>query len=596
MAAPKSRARRRLRVTEPTASRHPCNMPLSSNRGRLLSPSREVSPIVGGRWFFVSDPPAVGKVNLRASDRSQHMNIRLSRRTLLKSSAATGLVVTSGLAMPGISRAASRPLITHGLQSGDVDATSAMVWARTDRPSKMFIEVDTTDAFETPRRLAPIDALPASDFTAKRLLEDLPSNQEIFYRVVFQDLADINARSEPMTGRLRTAPTSRRSVRFTWSGDTAGQGWGIDEDRGGMKIYATMARHQPDFFLHSGDTIYADGPIKETVDLKDGTVWKNLITPEKSKVAETLDEYRGQWKYNLLDANLRAMNAQVPTFFQWDDHEVVNNWSASKDLTADDRYTEKNVGVLAARAGRAFHEMTPIRFTPGEPGRIYRKVAYGPLLDVFFLDLRSYRGPNGASLQEELTPEARILGAAQMTWLKRELAASRATWKVIASDMPIGLIVWDNSAESNGAEAIANGDHGPARGRELEIANLLRFIAMADIDNVVWLTADVHYTAAHYYNPDKARFQDFKPFWEFVSGPLHAGTFGPNNLDMTFGPELKFVKAPTAEQGANLPPSEGLQFFGLVDIDGDSEQMTVRLMDVADQELYSVTLEPVRRS
>src|SRR5690606_14652977 len=142
----------------------------------------------------------------------------------------------------------------------------------------------------------------------KRLLEDLPSNQEIFYRVVFQDLADINARSEPMTGRLRTAPTSRRSVRFTWSGDTAGQGWGIDEDRGGMKIYATMARHQPDFFLHSGDTIYADGPIKETVDLKDGTVWKNLITPEKSKVAETLDEYRGQWKYNLLDANLRAMN------------------------------------------------------------------------------------------------------------------------------------------------------------------------------------------------------------------------------------------------------------------------------------------------
>ena len=149
------------------------------------------------------------------------MNIRLSRRTLLKSSAATGLVVTSGLAMPGISRAASRPLITHGLQSGDVDATSAMVWARTDRPSKMFIEVDTTDAFETPRRLAPIDALPASDFTAKRLLEDLPSNQEIFYRVVFQDLADINARSEPMTGRLRTAPTSRRSVRFTWSGDTA---------------------------------------------------------------------------------------------------------------------------------------------------------------------------------------------------------------------------------------------------------------------------------------------------------------------------------------------------------------------------------------
>ncbi len=39
----------------------------------------------------------------------------------------------------------------------------------------------------------------------------------------------------------------------------------------------------------------------------------------------------------------------------------------------------------------------------------------------------------------------------------------------------------------------------------------------------------------------------------------------------------------------------GLQFFGLVDIDDASEQMTVRLMDVAGAEFYSVTLDPVRK-
>src|SRR5690606_7672363 len=220
-----------------------------------------------------------------------------------------------------------------------------------------------------------------------------------------------------------------------------------------------------------------------------------------------------------------------------------------------------------ARATRAFHEMTPIRFMPEEPSRVYRKIAYGPLLDVFFLDLRSYRGPNGPSMETEMTDASRIMGAEQMHWLKRELAKSRATWKVIASDMPLGVIVWNDGANKTGAEAIANGDNGDAKGRELEIADLLRYIKNAGIENTVWLTADVHYTAAHYYNPDKAAFQDFDPFWEFVSGPLHAGTFGPNDLDMTFGPELKFVKAPTAEQGGNLPPSAGLQFFGLVDID-----------------------------
>lgn len=517
----------------------------------------------------------------------------LSRRSFLLSAGATGIVAASGLPLPFYARAAERPLFTHGVQSGDVDVSSGMIWSRVDRPSRIFMEYATNESFSNAVKLAPLDALPESDFAVKRLLTELPSDQDIFYRFVAADLSSINTLSEPVTGRFRTAPASKRSVRFAWSGDTAGQGWGIDET--GMKTYSTMAKHQPDFFIHSGDTIYADGAMKDEATLSDGSVWKNaVLIDEKRKVAETLAEYRGQWKYNMLDSHVRDFNAVCPTFFQWDDHEVVNNWSASKDLTSDDRYTEKSVSLLSARAARAFHEMSPIRYTPAEPGRVYRKIAYGPLVDVFFIDLRSYRGPNHDSMETELSPEARIMGVEQVNWLKRELAASKATWKVIACDMPIGIIVWDDFKNRKGAEAIAQGDHGSAKGRELEIADLLRYIKTAGITNTVWLTADVHYTAAHYYNPDKAQFQDFEPFWEFVSGPLHAGTFGPNDLDMTFGPELKFVKGPTAEQGQNLPPSMGLQFFGLVDIDGQSEQLTVRLMDRDDNELYKITLDPVR--
>lgn len=514
---------------------------------------------------------------------------RPSRRAVL----AGGAAFATSLAMPAISRAAQRPVFTHGVQSGDVDAGSGMIWTRTDRPARVMMEVATTESFADARALAPMDAIPSSDMAVKRLVEGLPSDQDIFYRFTAADLTDINAVSEPITGRFRTAPAGRRSVRFAWSGDTAGQGWGIDDD--GMLTYATMARHAPDFFIHSGDTIYADGPMQDSVERDGQVIWRNTtLTDEKRKVAETLDEFRGQWKYNMMDDHVRALNAICPTFFQWDDHEVVNNWSATKDLMADDRYSVKSVELLQARATRAFHEMTPLRITPAEPGRVYRKIAYGPMLDVFFLDLRSYRGPNDAALEPELGARTRILGAEQMAWLKRELAASQATWKVIACDMPIGLVVWDNWRERSGSEAIANGDGGAPLGRELEIAELLRFIKTAGIKNTVWFTADVHYTAAHRYNPDKAQFQDFEPFWEFVSGPLHAGTFGPNELDPTFGPEVKFVKAPTAEQGANLPPSMGLQFFGLVDIDGATEEMTVRLMDRADTELWKITLAPER--
>jgi alkaline phosphatase D len=233
----------------------------------------------------------------------------------------------------------------------------------------------------------------------------------------------------------------------------------------------------------------------------------------------------------------------------------------------------------------------PIRTTLAEPGRVYRQISYGPLLDVFMIDMRSYRGPNAEDNDETYGPASYILGPVQVAWLKRALAASRATWKVIAADMPIGLVVTYDGDRKWGIEGVAQGD-GPARGRELEIADLLSFIKRANIRNTVWLTADVHYTAAHYYDPNKAQFQDFDPFWEFVSGPIHAGTFGPNRLDNTFGPQLRFIKAPGAEQGQNLPPSAGLQFFGQVAIDGASEVMTVTLKDVEDRALWSINLEP----
>jgi len=52
-----------------------------------------------------------------------------------------------------------------------------------------------------------------------------------------------------------------------------------------MKIYETMRQLNPDFFIHSGDYVYADNPIVAQVQLDDGSIWKNITTPEKSKVA-----------------------------------------------------------------------------------------------------------------------------------------------------------------------------------------------------------------------------------------------------------------------------------------------------------------------
>jgi len=502
----------------------------------------------------------------------------------------------AGLALPAWARAASpapavatperaRPRVAGGVASGDLTPQSAIIWSRADRPARMLLEYAPTESFRLARRITGPAALAADDYTARVDLGGLPAGEEVFYRVRFQSLEDPRAISEPVVGRLRTVGAGSGDLRFLWSGDTAGQGWGIDESRGGMRIYETMRRLAPDFFIHSGDTIYADGPLERGVALPDGGTWRNLVTEEKSKVAETLDEFRGQYRYNLLDRNVRAFNAEVPQLWQWDDHETVNNWYPG-EMLEDDRYSVNSVDLLVARARRAFLEYAPLRPVAGDPERIFRHQAMGPHLDLFFLDKRSYRGPNTRNRQPERSADTAFLGSEQIAWLKRSLLEARGTWKVIASDMPLGLIVTDGEAFENGA----NGE-GPPLGREHDIAELLRFIHHNDVRNVVWLTADVHYTAAHYYDPAKARFADFRPFWEFVSGPLHAGTFGPNALDPTFGPQVMYQKAPPEGQ-RNLPPSAGLQFFGDVRINGPSGVMTVALRDIEGSELFNVDLEP----
>src|SRR5471030_1518207 len=127
----------------------------------------------------------------------------ITRRRLLTTlpAAAASATVGNGAAA-AFSRSAQRPVITHGVQSGDVSADSGMVWARTDRPARMLIEVATTDSFKDIRNTALVDALPESDFTARALIEELPADQDIFYRLNFQDLSSTKAISEPAVGRF----------------------------------------------------------------------------------------------------------------------------------------------------------------------------------------------------------------------------------------------------------------------------------------------------------------------------------------------------------------------------------------------------------
>lgn len=471
----------------------------------------------------------------------------------------------------------SRPAITHGVQAGDVQTGRALVWARCDEPARMLLEWDTTESFARPRRVVGPVVGPAGDHAATVALTGLPDAQTVCYRVRFDREAARGA-SAWETGRFATPRPD--AFRLAWTGDTCGQGFGRNPEWDGLRGYAAIRNAAPAFLLHSGDLMYADNPILPEQRLADGRIWRNITNARVARVAETLDDFRARFAYNLEDRHVRALAREVPILAQWDDHETHNNWWPGQQLD-DPRYRERNASRLAAYGRRAMLEWMPV-----PTGPVHRVIHYGPLLDVIVLDCRSFRTPNDANRGGG----GAMLGADQARWFVDAVAGSSAAWKIIACDQPVGLVIGDGPDDVRN-EGFANGE-GPPLGRERELAGILAALRERGARDVVWLTADVHYAAAHHYDPARATGATFDPFWEFVAGPIHAGTFGPNPLDPTFGPEAKFQWAPSPG-AVNLPPWDGLQSFGTVDVSRDA--LRVAILGIDGRERYRIDVPRIGR-
>lgn len=157
--------------------------------------------------------------------------------------------------------------------------------------------------------------------------------------------------------------------------------------------------------------------------------------------------------------------------------------------------------VMAANARQAFFEYWPIM-----GNKIYRSQRHGKHLEMFFLDQRTYRNSNVDNSQPYKTS---VLGAEQLLWLKNGLKASTATWKIISVDDPLTIITggpgdWDTFVQGD-AQVL---------GREFELAEILEFIKTEKISGVTFITSDVHFGAVMSYDPARATFKNFNPFFE----------------------------------------------------------------------------------
>jgi len=425
-----------------------------------------------------------------------------------------------------------RVTLTHGAASGEVTDHSALLWARADGPALIFFEIVKTGvgtAAGAPQRLiAGVDQ--STDFIAKVELHNLEPDTLYFYRAWAER---DGMRSETSFGRFRTAPLpdDPKGVTLIWSADLGGQGRCRQPE---YSIFRAAAELKAQLFLLLGDSIYADNLCPSPPNLPGSEL--------NAAEIGTLEAYRAKHRYNRADPAYQALLAKMPIYATWDDHEVLDNFAGTEE-------------TLTETGLQAFLEYYPIAPHPEDPNRIYRSFRWGRHLELFLLDTRQYRSPN----TQPDGPEKTMLGSEQLAWLKERLIQSDATWKVIASSVPLSVIVSCPKA----CDSWSNG--GSSTGFERELLEIVSFIEEEAIRNVVWLSGDVHFPQAVVYDPDGDGEWDFL---EFSAGPLSATPGMPSTcLDETLKPKRFYA-------------GYGFYNFGILRVNGDGSLE----LEVRDQE------------
>lgn len=468
-----------------------------------------------------------------------------SRRTFLTGLAGVGLAGRPGLARAHSGRAGGRRArFTHGVASGDPLADRVILWTRALGRGGAPMRVEWVVARDPGlRRVVSRGrawALPANDWTVKVDAAGLAPGRTYYY-----GFAARGARSA--VGRTRTTPAGHVSAARLAVATCA------DYSRGLYNAYARIAeRDDIDAVIHLGDYIYEGGR-------------QDRVRPHVPPVElRTLADYRGRYASYRTDPALASMHARHPVIWVWDDHETVDGtWREGADPSNHDPVEDGPFADRKAAALQAALEWMPIRSPDArQPERIYRRFAFGSLIDLFMLDTRRIgrdrqaEGDVGGDLfrqtGEFADPTRQLLGAEQERWLIDGLRASRAAWRLIGNQVVFAQIKAVGAPEASGESIYVNPDqwdgYKPARDRI--------FDALEQTDDVVILTGDVHASLAFEVTRDPNNPLSYDPATgdgalavEFVAPSISSlGDPAPGEIEIPDAislpnPHLKYLEA-----------------------------------------------------
>ena len=358
----------------------------------------------------------------------------------------------------------------HGVASFDPAPDRVLVWthladATSDEPLTLIVARD--EALEDELMRAELVARADEGSTVQAELEGLDPDTAYFF-------AFETASERSPVGRARTAPSGARAIRLAFASCAS-------YAHGFFHAYARIAERDVDAVVHLGDYIYEYG---------DGT-YGSLRGYDPPHEILSLPDYRRRYAHYRLDPDLAALHARHSMIVTWDDHELANNAHRGGAIEHDP-VTEGPWDARIAAATRAHREWLPRR--EEVPGSLYRRLSFGPTLELFVLDTRlEGRSPPPLDEADARSPARSILGAAQRERFLAELRASSATWKLVPHSVQLSphTSYWNHDAWD-----------GYANDRRL----VLEAIRDAAIEGVIFVCGDGHKSFADELPVDLAAY------------------------------------------------------------------------------------------
>jgi len=436
---------------------------------------------------------------------------------------------------------------TLGVASGDPLADSVILWTRlaplpllldptASQPLAERVEVDWVIAADPRLRRVVASGTAIADAGRGHSVHvdvgGLDPRTTYWYR--FAALGRVSR-----IGRTRTAPApgSLEPVRF---GVVSCQSF----PSGHWAAYRGLAHEDLDLVVHLGDYIYEGRGDGEG---------RAHVGPETTLPVD----YRARHALYKGDPALRAAHAAFPWIVTWDDHEVDNNYAGLTPQDADAAQgndTPERFAMRRAVAYATYYEHLPIRLGPAGTGtagpghpapqdfRIYRRYAYGDLLDVSVIDTRQYRTDQPCDDREAAAfcsgvddPDATILGTEQRDWLLGGLSSSTAAWRLIANQVMVAQLkagglpdLVDDPVTDLQLLPITDGDYLNADqwdGYQADRRRLLEHLATEEVPDVVVITGDIHTSWVADLRVDFDNPVDGIVATEFVGTSISSGGF-----------------------------------------------------------------------